>query len=55
MKYIRIAVITCCLLFVLSPGVFAVVAVPAPVDGGLLSILGAAGITYFIIRLKKRK
>jgi len=28
--------------------------VSAPLDGGLVSILGAAGIAYFIIRKKKK-
>jgi hypothetical protein len=27
----------------------------APLDGGLLSILGAAGVAYFVARRKKKK
>ena len=29
-------------------------AVGAPLDGGLLAILGAAGVTYYVSRKKKR-
>ena len=28
--------------------------VGAPLDGGLLTILGAAGVTYFLVRKKKQ-
>lgn len=27
----------------------------APLDGGLLSVLGAAGVAYFVARRKKKK
>ena len=27
---------------------------PVPLDGGLLSILGAAGVAYFVARRKKK-
>ena len=30
-------------------------AVGAPLDGGLLSILGAAGVAYYVARKKKKK
>lgn len=29
--------------------------VRAPLDGGLLTILGAAGVTYYLVRKKKNK
>ena len=29
--------------------------VKVPLDGGLLAILGAAGITYYLVRRKDRK
>ena len=29
--------------------------VGAPLDGGLLTILGAAGVTYFLVRKKKQR
>jgi hypothetical protein len=51
------------LLAIVSVNAFAVVTggpeasgrtVGVPLDGGLLSILGAAGVAYFIARRKKR-
>ena len=29
--------------------------VGAPLDGGLLTILGAAGVTYFLVRKRKQR
>lgn len=46
------------LLATVSVNVFAVIEkqpeVGVPLDGGLLSILGAAGVAYFIARRKKK-
>jgi F0F1-type ATP synthase assembly protein I len=48
------------LLVVVSINAFAVVdgggggTVAVPLDGGLLSILGAAGVAYFVARRKKK-
>ena len=48
------------LLAIVSINAFAVVdgggggAVGVPLDGGLLSILGAAGVAYFVARRKKK-
>ena len=48
------------LLAIVSINAFAVVdgggggTVAVPLDGGLLSILGAAGVAYFVARRKKK-
>jgi hypothetical protein len=46
------------LLAIVSVNAFAVVEgggdVAVPLDGGLLSILGAAGVAYFVARRKKK-
>ncbi len=42
------------LLASVSMNAFAVVEVGVPLDGGLLTILGAAGVAYFVARRKKR-
>ena len=44
------------LLAIVSVNAFAVVGtdVAVPLDGGLLTILGAAGVAYFVARRKKR-
>ncbi len=42
------------LLTVVSINAFAVVDVGVPLDGGLLTILGAAGVAYFVARRKKK-
>jgi hypothetical protein len=56
MKKFRFIAIAGLMLIAFSSNIFAVVGVPinSPLDGGLLTILGAAGIAYFIVR-KKRK
>jgi hypothetical protein len=43
------------MLVFFSVSTFARVEVGAPLDGGLLSILGAAGVAYFVARRKKKK
>jgi hypothetical protein len=47
-------ILTILLLASVSINAFAAVEVGAPLDGGLLSILGAAGVAYFIARRKKK-
>ena len=45
------------LLVVVSMNAFAKIDPPSagvPLDGGLLSILGAAGVAYFVARRKKK-
>ena len=42
------------LLAIVSINAFGAVEVGAPLDGGLLSILGAAGVAYFVARRKKK-
>ena len=41
-------------LAIVSMNAFAVVEVGVPLDGGLLTILGAAGVAYFVARRKKK-
>lgn len=58
MKKYRFIAIAGLMLIAFSTNLWAVVQpgppINGPLDGGLLTILGAAGIAYFVIR-KKRK
>ncbi len=51
-----LAIVSINALAVVSPGGGGGTAEPTgvPLDGGLLSILGAAGVAYFIARRKKK-
>jgi len=60
-KKLSIILFVCLLTFAFSTDVSAAIrkrkqnggAVGAPIDGGLLTILGAAGVSYYLVRKKK--
>lgn len=68
MKKIRTFLLLCLLFIGFSSSVFASVivnrsknpnqqrsrAISAPLDGGILALLGAAGVGYYLIRKKKK-
>ena len=57
MKHFRIVIGLAALAMISTVDVFAIVSdgtrIGVPLDGGLLTILGAAGVAYYIARKKK--
>jgi hypothetical protein len=55
MRAIRIIIGVVAISLISTGSIFAAMStVSAPLDGGLLSILGAAGISYYLVRKKKK-
>jgi len=56
MKFVRVIFIFTVILLISHESLFAAIsgAVSAPLDGGLLAILAAAGVGYYVMRKRQK-